>query len=266
MKKTKKSLLLPLALALAFSLSFALCACSSGDSDATPPPSAAAETPDTETPEVETPAAETPDTETPEVSPEETPTADSDARGAMQTGAWDGGTFANEWANISFALPEGWTSLSEDEIAANVKAQIDLSVASSGGDESIRAMLEAQFAGTVMDFVLYGPAQQMPTVTATYVNAASSPLTENLDAEAYTSLTTQQLAAGGFAFGETSETEIAGEKYITVKGSLPILDSTMYQDLYVRTLDGAMILLTIGYSDSTAADAEAFLASVVPAG
>jgi hypothetical protein len=260
MKRIQKTLSLILALALTLSLAFALSACAPKDDGGDTTPTPVSEAPETP-PEEALPEETTPDTVTPEEeNDDETPADNSEARGAIQSGAWNGDVFTNEWVNISFTLPDGWRALTEDEI----RAQMELGLSAAGGDAS-QALQEAAMARTANDFVIAG-ALGVPSITATYENISYSPLTANLNADEYFEAMKLQLSGMGFDFGDTSEVQIAGETYYLCEASLAVMEGVnMYQRFYLRKLDGAIVMFAATFMSENLAEVDDFFASIAPA-
>ncbi|MDR2615211.1 MAG: hypothetical protein LBC28_01390 [Oscillospiraceae bacterium] len=258
---TKRTLSLLLALVLTFSLAFTLSACAPNDvgGDTTPTPvskvpeaSPVETTPDAATPEETTPDEKTPGETTPDVAPPDA----SAARGAIQTGVWDGDTFTNEWLNISFTLPDGWTAHAEDEFRERMK----LELAATGGDVS---RVETTDTRITRDFSLI--LNSFTVIGSTYLNYSDDPQVSHYGAERYLSALTSDLSSKGAEVGEAEEVKLAGETYVSATALLGTGSANMHLRLYVRKLDDAFVMLTATYTDRSEAAVNDFFASIVPA-
>lgn len=259
MKKLQKSLALLLALVFGLiSLTAALAACTPQEQpDETPTPTIDAQEDDV-TPDVDTPD-EAPDNEPVDAdTPDDSVIDNSDARGSIQTGDWDGDVFTNEWVNISFNLPEGWTALTSEQLQTQMQAGMG-----AFEDEGTAAVQEAAMARTVYDFSVMGTLG-IPNIIATYENVSFSPLTANLTANDYYETAKLQFkGAMGIALGDAEEIEIAGETYIMC--SADVAAGAMFQSYYFRKLDGAMITFIATYAADGEAEIADFFASFTAA-
>ncbi|MDR0862256.1 MAG: hypothetical protein LBN30_05745 [Oscillospiraceae bacterium] len=184
-------------------------------------------------------------------------------QGNIQTGTWadDGKTFTNEWANLKLVLPEGYTRLSSEEIAQSVGAGDDV-VIGSGVDKTALDVAKMRTAYDLM--VIKGDG--LPNAILMYENIALTPAFKGLDEKGYYNALAEQMAGiADFAFEDlgVSTKTFAGETYTVGKGSM--LGGLMFQEYYLRKLDGVIIALCVTYSEDTQADADALIAAFVKA-
>jgi len=177
--------------------------------------------------------------------------------GAIQPGSWsaDRTVFTNEWAGIHFELAPDWYALTPEELEETLAIGGEIAFNDGG------AMMEMAQVRSFYDFSVvsgYG----LPNVMLMYENLAF--LGNLLDEAAYFNIVREGLeeAAMGFTytFLEPSEATIAGETFFV--GHTLLEDFGLHQDYYIRLYDRVIIAFIVTYTEDTADEAEAFLASI----
>jgi hypothetical protein len=186
------------------------------------------------------------------------------AKGKIQLGSWseDGGTFTNEWSNIKFTLPEGWSAMTEDELNQLLAAGADILV--NDGAVS-QAELDLSGLKTAYDFGVY-TGLGMPNVMLTYENLSLTLGAGNLDEQGYYDVLKEQiLAVDSLGLVETGvyDKTIGDEKYLV--GSFEALDGLYVQDYYIRKDGGVIIAFIVTYNTETRPQADVFMAAITPA-
>jgi len=159
----------------------------------------------------------------------------------IQTGEWNDDTFTNYWSGITFTLPP-------DIIAADTKTF-----------ESV--------PGEPKDLYLIRP-DQGSNITLYYVDLIYKRL-RYMTPEKYLNnlgeaIMKQELPSNtSFTrSGEFKSASIAGEEYLVMHMDILLEDLALYQDIYVRKFDNAMIVFMISYNDNSKDAIESFVSSI----
>jgi len=155
-------------------------------------------------------------------------------------------TYINEYAGLRFALPEGWSFASEEELSALVLAGSESVYADEAN--SMQDILELT---TVYDMMAVGDNE---SITVVYENLkyhiGGISLTETAYAEA---LAEQLSATQGLSYSveAPAAAQLAGLDGTVLNASLG--DSVLYQSYFIRKIDERMLVIIF-----TAADAPAW--------
>lgn len=161
-------------------------------------------------------------------------------------GTWTDNVYENEYAGLTFTMPEGWTALSDEEISEMMG--VGTEIMKESGLEFSEEMLELQS--------IYAMMAQNPTtgtnVSLMFENLALSAGGTKLTETDYIDALKSQLEQVGipYTFGETTERTIGGNTYVVLEA-----DATDYgakQFYCVRKSGKYMIasIITITGDDS----------------
>jgi hypothetical protein len=167
--------------------------------------------------------------------------AENVSEGNIQQGIWDaaGKTFTNEWSNIKFTLPEGYTAASAEEIEQNYATDL-----------------------IYYDFVVY-PAEENGTIMVSlfYENIAMDSQKKNLNEQGYINHLSDSLkgSENEFTLVEITPIEIAGESWTF--GKFSINNGEGYQNFYLHIVNGIANVVLITYT----VDSEGVLGDIITA-
>lgn len=182
-------------------------------------------------------------------------------KGAIQGGTWDGSTFTNEWSNIKMELPSEFTAATAEEIQAGIADANEVMV----NDGMDKASIDASQLKTLYDFSVSAD-DGLSSLMLMYENLSFSSATSGYTAEDYYKATKDGLLAlTDFGYTEVSKTtgKIAGEEYI--KATFSVFDGLMFQDYYIRKLDGAIVGFISTYTEETEAKVNNLVNSITAA-
>jgi ABC-type glycerol-3-phosphate transport system substrate-binding protein len=170
-----------------------------------------------------------------------------DANGAKKLvrGSWAGDTYTNEYLNLTFTMPEGWSSMSDEQLATLMGLSADNLAAA--GVEVNKEMLELM---TIVDM----QAQDPMTGNNVLVNIENiGKMAKNVVSEEdYIDLTREQLEeAYGYTFSDYTTETVAGETYTMAKGEVTMSGIAMSQYFYVRKVDKYMLAIIVTVVDGS---------------
>jgi hypothetical protein len=175
------------------------------------------------------------------------------ANNSIQTGTWsnDGQVFTNEWANLRVTLPEGYRSLSPEEIQKVVGFGEEIIVNTGGLSKQSYDLSKKR---TVYDFIITSEIG-LPSFMLLYENIEIQSILSNLDEKGYLNEVKKNLEkieiVKYISIG-TSTKKLAGDDWLV--GSFSVKDSNIYQDYYLKKVDKTMIAFIVTYTDKKIAD------------
>jgi len=175
-----------------------------------------------------------------------TDSADSNPMGA-RLGTWDGDTLINEWANISFTVPEGFTRLSEGEMQAVLGLGEDIMV--SGGAIT-EAEIDFSKSTYAYEFFLMGE-NMYPQIFLMYQADSIG----SLGVEGFFKITIDAVLVAYESMGiavevlPSSSIEIAGQEYFLGSTKSEIGTITLNQDFAIREQGNVFIVFCMTYMD-----------------
>jgi hypothetical protein len=172
------------------------------------------------------------------------------AKGGIQTGTWsaDETVFTNEWSNIRFTVPEGYRAYSAEEVQAVVGAGADMLVNEGSMNQTQADISQMRSA---YDFMVSNDIS-FPSVFLMYENLNIQTLLMGVSPEEYfDALVTQMMSVESFGYEEVSRSDatLAGESWFV--GTVSASGGMLYQDYFIRKLDGAIAAVCLTYSEDT---------------
>jgi hypothetical protein len=175
------------------------------------------------------------------------------------SGAWDGNTFTNEWANIKLTLPEDWIVVPEEQIQKFTDMSEQNADNLTEEDGITKEDIENLHSLSVRDFMVLsknGPA----VLLAEYVDYSSFSASFQMTAEHFLNGKKEFSEKNGVEFVELPSVIIAGEKYLTAVSHSPDLPTD--SQVFVRVFDGAIINFHAIYPPELKQDIDALIASI----
>lgn len=181
--------------------------------------------------------------------------------GTITPGTWQDNTFTNTWSNLKVTLPEGCTARTEAEMGVLFEASTNVKV---NDGSTTRDQLDFDKLSTFYDFFITFP-EDNTNVTLNYQNLISENSRDTTESQYFNTIR-QQLEADedlNFTVKKEYDVMIAGEKFFA--GHTSVNDGAVYQDYFLRKVDGAMICLLASYTADSAQSMQDFLNSFTPA-
>lgn len=182
-------------------------------------------------------------------------------QGTITPGTWDGTTFVNTWSGMKLTLPE--TFMARGDMDMSSLFETDASVKVNNG-KITKDDLNFGELSTFYDFFLTS-AMENTHLILRYQNLANES-GGDITVEQYFSTIRQQLEANEeihFAFQKEYDVMIAGQKFYAARTT--INDGAVYQEYFLRKVDGAIICLLASYTKDSAQDMQNLLNSFTPA-
>lgn len=167
-----------------------------------------------------------------------------------ERGAWNENVFSNEFFGLTFTTPEGWTAMTDEQIAAAMAIGVE-ALGEAGG-----AFTEEALAQTSLYDMMAVDATTGDNVMVIYENLAVNPLGNLISAEAYLNIVRAQMEkmqGTTYEFGDITEMEIGGETFFVISVSSTQQGVAVNQSLCARKVDGYVIsIVATSMSESTA--------------
>ena len=179
--------------------------------------------------------------------------------GAITPGTWQDNTFINGWSNLKVTLPEGYTARSEAEMGVLFEAGTNVTV---NNGSTTKDQLDFDKLSTFYDFFVTFPDDNT-NLTLSYQSLISENNKDTTESQYFNTIR-QQLEADedlNFTVKKEYDVMIAGEKFFA--GHTSINDGAVYQDYFLRKVDGAMICLLASYTKDSAESMQNFLNSSI---
>ncbi len=165
-------------------------------------------------------------------------------------GEWKGDVYTNRYLNLSFALPEGWTAASDEEMLEMMDLGSELMDNEAG---LVSELLKVKVIYNMM-------AADNTTGNNIIVSMENLALTvggTSIDEEAYAEAVAAQLQAVDnlhYTIGERSQVEIAGETFLKAPVTMEADGVTLQQAYYLRRVGKYMAILMVTDADNTGVD------------
>ena len=174
-------------------------------------------------------------------------------KNSMKTGTWsdDGRVFTNEWSNLCVTIPEGYRSLSPEEIQEVAGFGEDIMVNNGGMSKQSYNFSKMR---TVYDFIITTETG-IPNYILMYENIALQSIIGNLDEEGYLNeveKTLQKIDVLTYTNIGTSIKKLAGDDWLV--GTFSLADGAAYQDYYLKKTGKIMIVFVVTYTDTEIVD------------
>ena len=165
-------------------------------------------------------------------------------------GKWENNTYRSDFADVSFALPEGWTA-SSDEFLAGWMGVSSL-VGEDAETEDIPFSIEALNENVLRD-MLATSSNPETVVSISFENLDKTKSLKKLSAKEYLEVTKnvmQAEATSSYSYSEIAEQKVGKHTYASLASSSQV--NGYEQRVFARKLDGHMVLISI----STSAEGE----------
>lgn len=169
---------------------------------------------------------------------EESKSAEKEINPEDLMGSWEENVYKNEFAGITYTLPEGWTRQTDEEIKATMNLGSDIVY---GDSEYKKALVEQSTISGMM-------AQNGTTgdsVLVNFENLKKSGGVNLTEEEYFSAIKTQltQIKEIDYVLGEARETVIGGETYQTMP--VTIAGTNASQDYNIRKIGDYILAVTV---------------------
>lgn len=179
------------------------------------------------------PAVVTPEDDEPVV--EDEPAAEDEPDVEFTLGEIDGSVYTNEFAELTFAAPAGWSFVSDEDIAALMGVAVEIIT---------EGKLDADYIGTMYGMMVQSSDMQS-NVQVTFENLSASG--KKLSAESYMALLKIQLPAmyqkmdAECEIGDTSTIELCGNEYCYMDLSVDLNGHSITQAYACRKIGDYLV-------------------------
>jgi uncharacterized protein YxeA/uncharacterized protein YejL (UPF0352 family) len=153
----------------------------------------------------------------------------------ISRGEWNGNQYVNEFANIKFNLPSGWSKYSDEQIAQVMNVGVELL-----NDD------QKKLAELAQSMVIYGMVANDDTTKANVSVLLEKP-TMKITPESYATSLKQQLEAVSsiqYKVNETATAKVGSEEYIALTSTASVSGVEIGQSYYIRA-EGDYIITII---------------------
>lgn len=153
----------------------------------------------------------------------------------ISRGEWDGNQYVNEFANIKFNLPSGWSKYSDEQIAQVMNVGVELL-----NDD------QKKLAELAQSMVIYGMVANDDTTKANVSVLLEKP-TMKITPESYATSLKQQLEAVSsiqYKVNETATAKVGSEEYTALTSTASVSGVEIGQSYYIRA-EGDYIITII---------------------
>lgn len=153
----------------------------------------------------------------------------------ISRGEWNGNQYVNEFANIKFNLPSGWSKYSDEQIAQVMNVGVELL-----NDD------QKKLAELAQSMVIYGMVANDDTTKANVSVLLEKP-TMKITPESYATSLKQQLEAVSsiqYKVNETATAKVGSEKYTALTSTASVSGVEIGQSYYIRA-EGDYIITII---------------------
>lgn len=153
----------------------------------------------------------------------------------ISRGEWNGNQYVNEFANIKFNLPSGWSKYSDEQIAQVMNVGVELL-----NDD------QKKLAELAQSMVIYGMVANDDTTKANVSVLLEKP-TMKITPESYATSLKQQLEAVSsiqYKVNETATAKVGSEEYTLLTSTASVSGVEIGQSYYIRA-EGDYIITII---------------------
>lgn len=153
----------------------------------------------------------------------------------ISRGEWNGNQYVNEFANIKFNLPSGWSKYSDEQIAQVMNVGVELL-----NDD------QKKLAELAQSMVIYGMVANDDTTKANVSVLLEKP-TMKITPESYATSLKQQLEAVSsiqYKVNETATAKVGSEEYTALTSTASVSGVEIGQSYYIRA-EGDYIITII---------------------
>ena len=153
----------------------------------------------------------------------------------ISRGEWNGNQYVNEFANIKFNLPSGWSKYSDEQIAQVMNVGVELL-----NDD------QKKLAELAQSMVIYGMVANDDTTKANVSVLLEKP-TMKITPESYATSLKQQLEAVSsiqYKVNETATAKVGSEEYTELTSTASVSGVEIGQSYYIRA-EGDYIITII---------------------
>lgn len=153
----------------------------------------------------------------------------------ISRGEWNGNQYVNEFANIKFNLPSGWSKYSDEQIAQVMNVGVELL-----NDD------QKKLAELAQSMVIYGMVANDDTTKANVSVILEKPAIK-ITPESYATSLKQQLEAVSsiqYKVNETATAKVGSEEYIALTSTASVSGVEIGQSYYIRA-EGDYIITII---------------------
>lgn len=153
----------------------------------------------------------------------------------ISRGEWNGNQYVNEFANIKFNLPSGWSKYSDEQIAQVMNVGVELL-----NDD------QKKLAELAQSMVIYGMVANDDTTKANVSVLLEKP-TMKITPESYATSLKQQLEAISsiqYKVNETATAKVGSEEYTALTSTASVSGVEIGQSYYIRA-EGDYIITII---------------------
>ncbi|MEG1869606.1 MAG: hypothetical protein RR205_02025 [Oscillospiraceae bacterium] len=177
---------------------------------------------------------------------------------SIDRGTVEGTNYKNEWAGVTFAIPEGMTPLTADEMA-KVLGQGNEQLAA--GDEAAKQAMDTFVQNSYVPLFMINDVKDTSKLKIQYIaEIRTSAKTE----EEYLTDTMAQIKETGlgYAFSDKiEEVKLGKYVYTTVTGTIESKNAQI--SYYVRKIDEGFLVLSVGYTKDRTEVAKQWIEAIV---
>ena len=154
----------------------------------------------------------------------------------ISRGEWNGNQYVNEFANIKFNLPSGWSKYSDEQIAQVMNVGVELL-----NDD------QKKLAELAQSMVIYGMVANDDTTKANVSVLLEKP-TMKITPESYATSLKQQLEAVSsiqYKVNETATAKVGSEEYTALTSTASVSGVEIGQSYYIRAEEDYIITIIV---------------------
>ncbi len=179
---------------------------------------------------------------------EQTEAPPSEGNAAVDRGSWDGDVFTSKFASLRFTKPDGWTAVSEEELASLMGIAKDIL------DEENKWIIESAKLKVIFDMVARDEITGN-NVIVQYENLLSNPVAASMSGTEYLELLKKQMESldeMDYSFDVPYSAAIAEIDFTGIHASEAGLGYEQY--FYVRKQESYMVTIIVSLFDETRID------------
>lgn len=173
----------------------------------------------------------------------------------VSTGAFAGSTYSNDYFNLTFKAPDGWTIATKEEIAQVFNAAID-EVGTTDKDTADKLKLSQQkvlYLALVLKNPLTDTEENNPNFNVIAENLGLNALSVSNSADyAKANLDAMKTASPNAVYGDVANVKLNGADFASVDSTTALSDgSNMMQRAYFAVKNGYGLVFTFTWFDDT---------------